>query len=98
GGIREGVVRLLHLVEARGGIGILVDIRVIAPGQLAVGGPDLISGGAAGDAERFVIVALAVAHGLSPHRRAPECSATTGAVVPGGLVLVAARGLVPSAL
>ena len=66
--VAEHLVRRVDLLEATLGLGVAArHIRVVAPRQPAIGGLDLLLGGAAGDAEDFVEV--------GGHDGAPELSA-----------------------
>jgi hypothetical protein len=56
-GVGEGLVGLGGLLELVGRAGGLVDVRVVLPRELPVGGLDLVGVGAARDAEDLVVVA-----------------------------------------
>jgi hypothetical protein len=55
--ILEHLVGLADALESLGGLGILVDVRMQLPGQLAVGGADLLFGGASRHAQGGVVIA-----------------------------------------
>src|SRR5207244_8512091 len=57
-GVRQHLVGLSGLLEALGGFGRIVAIRVKLQGQAAVGLLDVVVGAAPTDAQHFVIVAL----------------------------------------
>jgi len=55
--VLEDLVGLVDTLEALGGLGILVDVGVELPGQLAIGGADLLLGGGSRHAQGGVVIA-----------------------------------------
>src|ERR1700730_6431816 len=73
-GVAEHLVGLVDQLEAVGGLGVLIDVRVELARQPTVGGLDLLLGGGPGDPECLVVVlVLGRSHGLlSDARNSPD--------------------------